>query len=110
MKLNSLTIPEPKEMDVDAVEICVKRTTASGKKVKDVIAIKNNYKLSYQGLKSDSFIVFKNAYDIGEAVPFEYEDAEGTQTVNVYISTIPHSLFKLNPKLPQNITITLEEV
>lgn len=110
MKLNNLAIPEPMQLMVDPVELSVKRETASGRKVKDIIAIKNNYNLSYQGLIPDSFIIFKTAYFAGKAVPFEYENAEGTQIVNVYINSLPHSLLKPNPKLAQNVTIKLEEV
>lgn len=110
MKLNNIIIPTPKQMNVEPVELSVADRTASGKKVKDIIAIKRNFNLSYQGLKPDSFIIFKTFYYAGNAVILEYEDSEGIQTVNVFISTLPHSLLKRNPELSQNVTITLEEV
>jgi hypothetical protein len=110
MKINGLEIPDPKKIDVEPVEISVKSRTASGLLVKDITAIKRNFSLSYQGLKPENTIIFKNIYYAGNAVSLEYEDAEGTQTANVFINTLPHSLLKQNPKLSQNVTITLEEV
>lgn len=110
MKLNGLIIPIPKHMNINPVELSVTTRMASGRKVKDIIAIKNNYVLTYQGLKSESFLVFKNAYYSGNVIPFEYEDAKGIQIVYVTINEMPYSLSKQNPKLSQNITITLEEV
>ncbi len=110
MKLNNLMIPSPRRMNIEPVELSVVARMASGRKVKDVIAIKNNYVLSYQGLKSESFLVFKDAYYSGNSVSFEYEDAEGAKIVYVTVNEMPYSLLKQNPKLSQNVTITLEEV
>lgn len=110
MKLNGLEIITPKKLYIEPVEISVKSRTASGRMVKDIITIKRNFNLSYQGLKPDSFIIFKTVYYAGKAVLLEYEDAEGPQIANVMINTLPYSLLKQNPKLSQNVTMTLEEV
>jgi len=110
MKLNNLIIPTPKQMNIEPVELSKTARTVSGRKVKDIIAIKRNFNLSYQGLKPDSFIIFKTVYYAGKAVLLEYEDAEGPQIANVMINTLPYSLLKQNPKLSQNVTMALEEV
>ncbi len=54
--------------------------------------------------------MFKDAYYSGNSVSFEYEDAEGAKIVYVTVNEMPYSLLKQNPKLSQNVTITLEEV
>lgn len=110
MKLNGFEIPHPEEMNIDPVEYGVSRRTASGRLVKDVISVKNNYSLRYKGLKSTTATIFKNAYKAVNAVPFEYEDSDGIKIVYVNIKSLPYSIFKYNPKLNQNITITMEEV
>jgi len=76
----------------------------------DIKAFKRYINLPYLGLKPATIKVFKDVFYSGEAVPFEYNDSEGTQVVNVYINTLPESLLKANPTLSQNVTITLEEV
>ncbi len=110
MKLNSITIIEPESMDINPVEYGVSARTASGKLVKDIIAVKNNYKLSYKGLKAATAKTFKDAYIAGTSVPFEYKDSDGTKTVTVNIVSLPYSILKYNTNLNQNVTITLEEV
>jgi len=110
MKISGIEILDPKKLDVEPIEISIKSRTASGRMVKDITAIKRNFSLSYQGLKPANTLIFKNIYYAGNAVLFEYEDAQGPQTANVYINTFPQSLLKQNPKLSQNVTITLEEV
>lgn len=110
MKLNNIEILEPESMDVDPVEYGVSARTASGRRVKDIKNIKNNYQLFYKGLKPSTAAVFKNAYVSGKSVPFEYEDSDGIKTVQVDIISLPYSILKRNPSLNQNITITLEEV
>lgn len=110
MKLNGFEILEPESMEVDPVEYGVSKRTASGRRVKDITTIKNNYSLTYKGLKSSTAAVFKSAYAIGKSVPFEYEDSDGIKIVEVDITSLPYSILKYNPTLNQNVTITLEEV
>lgn len=110
MKLNGIEILAPESMDVNPVELSKIVTMASGKQVKEIIRIKNNYTLAYKGLKPTTAAVFKNAYFAGNPVQFEYEDSNGTKIVEVYLTSLPYSILKYNPKLNQNVTITLEEV
>lgn len=110
MKLNGINILDPESMEVNPVELSKKVTMASGKQVKEIIGIKNNYTLTYKGLKPTTVAVFKSAYLARNSVPFEYEDSDGTKIVEVYIISLPYSILKYNPKLNQNVTITMEEV
>lgn len=110
MKLNGTEVLDPEEMKVNPVEYGVSARTASGRYVKDIIAIKNSYTLTYKGLKSTTASVFKNVYLSGNSVPFEYKDSDGIKTVQVSITSLPYSILKHNTTLNQNVTITLEEV
>lgn len=110
MKLNGIEIIAPESMDVNPVEYGVSARTASGRRVKDITAVKNSYTLRYKGLKPATAAVFKNAYLSGNAVQFEYEDSDGPKSVSVDITSLPYSTLKYNPTLNQNVTITLDEV
>lgn len=110
MKLSGVNILKPESLDVNPVELSKIVTMASGRKVKEIITVKNNYVLTYKGLKPATVAVFKNAYLAGNSVPFEYEDSDGTKIVEVYLISLPYNILKYNPKLNQNVTITLEEV
>jgi len=110
MKINGIEILEPESMDINPVELSKKVTMASGKQVKEIIAVKNNYTLIYKGLKPTTVAAFKNTFLEGNSVPFEYADSNGTKIVEVYIVSLPYSILKYNPKLNQDVTITMEEV
>ena len=110
MKLNGFLIPEPEDMKVNPVEYGVNARTASGRRVKDITAVKKSFTISYKGLKPATAAVFKNAYLSGNSVLFEYEDSDGPKSVLVDITSLPYSILKYNPNLNQNVTITLEEV
>ncbi|WP_089610092.1 hypothetical protein [Dehalobacterium formicoaceticum] len=109
MKLNGYDIPAPITMSIDPFEIAKVNRTASGKYVKDVIAIKNKYSLSYKGLKPESMAVFRSAYEAGEAVDFIYNDDKGEHIVSVYITALTKDIPKYHSDLAQNVNITLEE-
>lgn len=110
MKLNGFVIPEPEEMKVNPIEYGVNERTASGRRVKDITAVKKSFTLAYKGLKPATAAVFKNAYLTGVAVQFEYEDSDEPNPILVDITSLPYSILKYNPTLNQNVTITLEEV
>lgn len=110
MKLNGLDIPAPITMQIEPIEIAKINRTASGKYVKDVVAIKHKYTLPYKGLKPASLNVFRSAYESGNAVDFMYSDDTGEHTVSVYVTSLPREVPKHHPELAQNVSITLEEV
>ena len=80
-----------------------------GRMVKDIIAVKRRFTLTYQGLTSEHALIFLNAYRSGRPVTFEYIDIQGVQTARVYIMSLPREIFTPRPRYTQNVTITMEE-
>lgn len=109
MKLNGIEIPRPQNFNIEPTEIAKVDRMASGRMVKDVVAIKNKYSLSYDGLLPADAKTFINIYQAGNAVSFEYEDSEGLHTVLVYLTSLPREIFIYKPEYTQNISIVLEE-
>lgn len=111
LKLNGTEIPTPEnDIQIEEIEISRAERTASGRLVKDIIAVKKTYTLQYAGLLPSHALTFINAYRIGEPVTFEYEDVTGTHSVEVYIQSLPRSIYNPKPEYTKNIIITLEEV
>ncbi len=110
MKLFGQTIPSPQTVRISTTQIGKTDRTASGRKVKDIVAVKRTFELTYKGLKPSTMQFFINSYLSGETGIFEYTDANGTNTVEVDIVDIPRELLKQKPQYSQNVTITLEEV
>ncbi len=109
MKLNGIKIPTPDDIPIDEKQICKTERMASGRMVKDVVAIKNKYSLSYKGLLPDDAMTFINIFRAGNSVSFEYEDAEGSHNKTVYLTSLPRELYRFKPQYTQNVSITLEE-
>jgi hypothetical protein len=111
LKLNGTKIPIPEnDIQIDEIEISRAERTVSGRLVKDIIAIKKTFTLSYAGLLPADALTFINAYRIGEPVTFEYEDVEGSHSKQVYIHSLPRSIYNPKPQYTKNITVVLEEV
>jgi len=111
LKLNGTEIPTPeRDIQIDEIEIAREERMASGKLVKEIIATKLRFTLQYKGLLPNDALIFINAYRNGEPVTFEYEDVTGTHSVEVYIQSLPRSIYNPKPEYTKDITITLEEV
>jgi len=111
LKLNGTKIPIPEtDVQIDEIEISRAERTVSGRLVKDIIAIKKTFTLSYAGLLPADALTFINAYRTGDPVTFEYEDVTGTHSVEVYIQSLPRSIYNPKPEYTKDITITLVEV
>ena len=111
LKLNGTKIPIPEtDVQIDEIEISRAERTASGRLVKDIIAVKKTYTLQYAGLLPSHALTFINAYHNGNPVIFQYEDVTGTHSVEVYIQSLPRSIYNPKPEYTKDITITLEEV
>jgi len=111
LKLNGTEIPTPeRDIQIDEIEIAREERMASGKLVKEIIATKLRFTLQYKGLLPNDALIFINAYRTGEPVTFEYEDVTGTHSVEVYIQSLPRSIYNPKPEYTKDITITLEEV
>lgn len=111
LKLNGTEIPTPEnDIQIEEIEIAREERMASGKLVKEIIATKLRFTLQYKGLLPNDALIFINAYRNGEPVTFEYEDVTGTHSVEVYIQSLPRSIYNPKPEYTKDITITLEEV
>ena len=111
MKLNGQEIPTPRQnMSIDYIEISKKERTITGRLVKDIVAIKRIFSITYQGLTPEQALIFIDAYRSGMAVSFEFEDIRGPETTTVYIQSLPREIYSHKPRYSQNVTITLEEV
>ena len=111
LELNGIKIPAPEtDVQIDEIEISRAERTASGRLVKDITAVKNTYTLQYAGLLPNHAITFINAYRGGNPVIFQYEDVTGTHSTEVYIQSLPRSIYNPKPEYAKDITITLEEV
>ena len=103
-------IQKPKKFEIDYQEISRTDRTASGRRVKDIIALKKVFTLTFDGMLPENMKYLRDLYEAGSAVNFIYEDADGIQSAYVDIVSIPRELFTYKMKYSQNITITLEEV
>ena len=111
MKLNGIPIPTPEnDIQIDLVEIARISRTASARLTKDILAVKARFTIIYNGLLTADALTFINVFKVGKPVIFEYKDVEGVQTKEVYISSLPRSIYNPKPEYTKNITITLEEV
>ncbi|KHO62670.1 hypothetical protein THYS13_07330 [Thermoanaerobacter sp. YS13] len=103
-------IPRPKQISIVDKEIAKADRTASGKLVKDIIAIKKEIQLKYDGLTPTSFNLFRTYFEAGKPINFIYDEAGQTKTIQCYITEMPRQVFIHNTNYVSDITITLEEV
>ena len=110
LKLDGQPIPAPREnIVIEYIEISRTERTVTGRMVKDIIAVKRRFTLTYRGLTSEQALIFLNAYRSGRPATFEYIDIQGVQTAKVYITSLPREIFAPRPHYTQNVTITMEE-
>ena len=103
-------IPIPSSFNIEPVKIRRADRTASGNKVIDIIAIKNNYKLTYEFLTASEVAIFKTEYLRDKILSFKYPDGGVIQTVAVDFVRFPRRLQLEEPEYWTGITIELEEV
>lgn len=94
-KIETLSLPKPDEFNIDPVVIAREDRTASGKLVKDIIAKKKAFTLSYNGLSAVDVRNIAVIYNINRPITFEYEDEGEIKTAtawfNVFSKTRLHS-------------------
>ncbi|MDW5300760.1 MAG: hypothetical protein SA378_11600 [Sedimentibacter sp.] len=112
MKINNITVQAPlaENFKINPVEQCKTTRTASGRLVKNVIAIKNNYSLTYKGLRYSDYQTFLNVFLAGNSVPFTYLDNDIERTATVFIMSMPRGIYQDKSTISHGVTITLEEV
>jgi hypothetical protein len=102
-------IPDPEGFAITPIEISKSERTASGRMVKDIIAVKRKFSLRYDALDPADVNIFVSFYEIGRTVNFIYEDSGRTVSAIVYITDLPRELFVHDFRYSENINITLEE-
>lgn len=111
LKLNGISIPDPEsDVQIEPIEIARAERTASGRMVKDIQVTKLRFSLPYAGLLPTAALTFLDAYETGEPVTFEYEDVQGTHLKQVYVQTLPRSIYNPKPEYTKDVTVVLEEV
>ena len=107
---SEVEIQKPDGFSIDPFEIASEARTASGLLVKDIIAIKNRYTLSYDGFTPEDTNHIKDLLISGQKMSFIYDDAGVEEQAYVYIKSFPRELFVHDYDYSKNITITLEEI
>ena len=110
MKLNNIEILNPDSFVISPIEISKSQRTASGRKVKDIVAVKHNYNLSYDAIDMDDLDVFISAFDIGTAVAIEYIQGNMTIIKQVFIESISRDVYQHDYQYSKKTAIQLEEV
>ena len=112
MKINNISVQAPisENFKINPIEISKKIRMASGKTVKEVVAIKNYFTLTYKGLRYRDYKIFYDAFIDGNPVRFTYEDNGIEKTDTVYIESVPRGIYQDVSSVSHNITITMEEV
>jgi len=103
-------IPRPVSFKIDYDEISKTERAASGKLLKEIIAIKKKFTLTYDSLDKDTINMLENLFLAGDAVNFIYDDAGATKSATVYIDPIPREVFLYKTEYSRNITITFKEM
>lgn len=112
MKINNIEVQAPiiQNFKIDAVEISISARTASARLVKDIIAIKNKFSLTYNGLRYADYKTFLDTYKVGSPVPFTYLDSDIEQTATVMITSMPRGIYQEKSTISHSVTIVMEEV
>ena len=107
--LGAYTIPEPSQMTVSPVEVIQSRRLASGKLVKDVIAVKRRFRLFYEDLTTEEKETFEAIRDNQQFVNFYFvENGEETE-VMVWLEPFSYECACQDPEYWINFDISLEE-
>ena len=82
-----LITPIGRTFKVDAIELARKERTASGKLVKDIIALKRQITLDYSYIDGDNLEIFLDMYDLESELSLivydsDYDAGGGTTTVS----------------------------
>lgn len=93
MKLNTTTIPTPHQFVISNSPIEKITRLASGKLVKDVVAIKKTFSLSYNDITGTDLNTILGIIGTGDFVTLEYPTETGTGTATVTAGEIPRELW-----------------
>jgi len=105
---NERDIPAPDDFDIDILEIAREDRTASGRKVKDIVAKKRIFGLAYKGLPTSDITILREEYDKEMPLSFLYEDEGQTKNAVVWFSRFKRKRLKTKDEYWQ-VDIELEE-
>lgn len=103
-------MPSPESLSIEQNEICRTERTASGRMVKDVVAVKKAISLSYPALEIEQFSKIKFFYESGKLVKFEYVESGTPCEIEAYITNLPREIVVYDTDYVSDVKITLEEV
>lgn len=112
MKINNQNVkaPQLQGFTITPFEISKTITMASGRTVKEVVAVKNKFSLAYERLMYSDYEVFYDAFISGEPVAFTYLDNDVEISTVAYITSVPRGIYQEKSIVSHGIAITLEEV
>jgi hypothetical protein len=106
---NEQVLPVPKTFRIEPQQITRDGRTASGRLVKDVIAVKNRFVLAYTGLTAAQAEILRTEYARNQFLSFKYPDRGQERTATVWFSELPRELRYQLLSHWNNVTITLDE-
>jgi hypothetical protein len=110
-RLNGQTIPEPSGLGMVDSKIARTDTTASGKKVTDIIAYKLRIELTFETLSAVEMAVLAAAYHATEPFAFVFPYLGESKTVYVTVGEdFEHEMLYASPEAWKNVRIVLDEV
>jgi hypothetical protein len=83
------TIYKPTSFLITPVPVERKARVASGKLVKDIIAVKKEFILSYNALPPEQISILITEYDRHAVLNFIYPDVDGDETTAVWFESFP---------------------
>jgi len=103
------TIPTPNGFSITTQEIAREGRTASGRLVKDIIAVKKVFTLEYNALTAEQVQTLLTEYERREFLSFIYPDRGQNRTATVWFAELPRELLLTSIEHWGNFSITLEE-
>lgn len=106
---NEQPIPTPESFTIEPQQITREGRTASGRLVKDVIAVKRQFTLSYGGMTPEQAAVFVTEFNRNQFLSFTFPDQGQTQAATVWFGTLPRELRWQLLSHWNGVSITLDE-
>lgn len=84
--LNNVLLPDPDDFEIKETEISKDKRMASGKMLKEVIAIKKTFIIEYDSIKPVDLEKLKTLRAVGDFMEFRYFDNEVEKTATVWFN------------------------
>lgn len=109
IKLGGVVIPSPNSFSVRTYNIEHSERTASGRLVKDIIAVKRTFVLKYMGLNATEKAIFNTLKEKRDFLVLKYLEGGEVRRAIVWMNELPAEMVSMNPEEWEDITIELEE-